>query len=173
MITATVVKEMVTRYMNLYNIEVLVIVTGTDAHLGEQSMTREEWLLAATDLLREDFEAVDVLIPEKVRAACGWPSEKKWVGECWQSAHSAGGFVEIFISPMVYDSLIVLEVLTHELIHATGIRGHKEPFCVIAGDIGFKGDFAIPDADMFLCERFWTIIEQLGEYPHSKLTPLL
>ncbi len=133
--------------------------------------TRESWLIAATNLLREDF--VETPIPEKVRSSCGWPSNMKWSAECWQSAHSAGGFVEIFISPVIYDSLEVLEILTHELIHATGARGHEGLFRIVAQDIGFKGDLAIPDADMFLCERFWTIIKQLGEYPHSKLTPRL
>ena len=132
-------------------------------------ITREEWLNQATNWLRPIFEWLDNPIPIKIHLACGWPLDKNHEAECWHSAHSTGGFVEIFISPKLDSSFMVLEVLTHELIHATGLHGHSGQFKKIALALGLQGNLSIANADRHLAKRIRSIISQLGEYPHFKM----
>ena len=141
--------------------------------------TREEWLMAATDLLREDFAAIDAEIPGKVRVTCGWPSrggrpgKKQAVGECWSPNCSEDGTTEMFINPMLSEGLEALDVLTHELVHAAvGCdEGHKGPFRVKAKAIGLTGKMTATVAGETLMIRLREIIAELGTYPHAKLTP--
>lgn len=82
--------------------------------------TRESWLQQA---VKEVSGLFDKPVPE-VHVSTGWPSrlgtstKKRRIGECWQPETSADGHSHIFISPMVVDSMAVLGVLVHELIHA-------------------------------------------------------
>ena len=141
--------------------------------------TREEWLVAATNLLREDFSAVGAEIPEKVHVTCGWPSKggrpgkKQAVGECWKPECSEGGYTEMVINPMLGEGLAALDVLTHELVHAAvGCdEGHKGPFRVTAKAIGLEGKMTATVAGETLLVRLRQIKTELGEYPHAKLTP--
>ncbi len=142
-------------------------------------MTREKWLLAAIDMLRTDFEAVEAIIPEKVRVTCGWPSrggraEKKQVlGECWPPMCSEDEHTEVFIAPTIGKGIEALDVLVHELVHATvGCdEGHKGPFRVIAKALGLEGKMTETVAGEELLVRLHAIETELGEYPHAKLTP--
>jgi hypothetical protein len=142
-------------------------------------MTREEWLLAATNLLRADFATVDAEIPEKVRATCGWPSQggrpgkKQRIGEVWPPSCSEDGTTEIFINPMMSEGLEALDVLVHELVHAAvGCKeGHKGPFRVTAKAIGLEGKMTATNAGEVLMVRLREIVADLGAYPHAKLTP--
>ena len=140
-------------------------------------MTREEWLLAAIELLKEDF--ADHPIPEKLRVTCGWPSrggraEKKQVlGECWPPKCSEDGHTEVFIAPTIGDGIKALDTLVHELVHAAvGCEeGHKGQFRVVAKAIGLEGQMTIASAGEDLIVRLRAIETELGEYPHAKLTP--
>jgi len=141
--------------------------------------TREEWLVAATDLLRPDFEAVGETVPEKIHVTCGWPSKggrpglKQRIGECWPPECSEGEFTEMFINPMLSEALEALDVLVHELVHAAvGCdEGHKGPFRVTAKAIGLEGKMTATVAGETLLVRLREIEKELGEYPHAKLTP--
>jgi len=141
-------------------------------------MTREEWLVVATNLLRTDFSSIGAEIPEKVRVTCGWPSQggrpgkKQRIGEAWPPSCSEDGTTEIFINPML-DGIKVLDVLVHELVHAVvGCEaGHKGPFRTTAKAIGLEGKMTTTVAGETLMVRLRDIIAELGEYPHAKLTP--
>jgi hypothetical protein len=141
--------------------------------------TREEWLNAATDLLRPDFDAVGAEVPVKVRATCGWPSQggrpgaKQRIGECWPPKCSEEGYTEMFINPMLSEALEALDVLVHELVHAAvGCEeGHKGQFRVVAKAMGLEGKMTETVAGETLMVRLREIEKELGEYPHAKLTP--
>jgi hypothetical protein len=145
-----------------------------------KTQTREEWLVAATNMLRKDFSAIDAEIPEKVHVTCGWPSKggrpgvKQRIGECWKPECSEGGYTEMFINPMLGEGLEALDVLVHELVHATlGCEGgHKGPFRTTALAIGLEGKMTATVAGKTLLVRLHEIIAELGDYPHDKLTPI-
>jgi hypothetical protein len=141
-------------------------------------MTREEWLVAATNLLRTDFNQVETEIPEKIRVTCGWPSKsgraKKSpvVGEAWPAQCSEDGYAEIFISPTT-TGIEVLAILVHELVHtATPGDGHRGKFPSTAKALGLVGKMTATAAGPELTERLQAITTELGEYPHAKLTPI-
>jgi hypothetical protein len=144
-----------------------------------REVTREEWLLDAIELLKEDFGPY-AEIPEKLRVTCGWPSrggratKKKVLGECWKPECSEDGHTEVFIAPTLSDGLGVLDVLTHELVHAAvGCdQGHKGEFRTVAVAIGLEGKMTATVAGEDLLVRLREIETQLGEYPHAKLTPI-
>ncbi len=141
--------------------------------------TREEWLIAATNLLREDFNNVGTEIPEKVHVTCGWPSrggrpgKKQAIGECFPPSCSEDGTTEMFINPMLDESLKVLDVLTHELVHAAVgcAEGHQGQFRVVAKALDLQGKMTETVAGETLLVRLREIEKQLGAFPHSKLTP--
>ena len=142
-------------------------------------MTREEWLLDAIDILREDF-ADHATIPEKVRVTCGWPSrggraeKKKVLGECWPPKCSEDGHTEVFIAPTLAEGIEALAVLVHELVHAAvGCdEGHKGEFRTVAKALGLTGKMTATSAGETLLVRLRQIESELGTYPHAKLTPI-
>jgi hypothetical protein len=142
--------------------------------------TREEWLNAAIEELRPVFTAVGKPLPAAIRVACGFPlnaKRSKAIGECWIASASADGVIEILISPVLADPVLVFEVLVHELCHATsGAFNHGVNFQKVASLMllqacgagkqtwkSTKGmiDFAI---------EYGQIIAGLGAYPHGQLT---
>jgi len=144
-----------------------------------KATTREEWLIKAINLLRPDFSAVDVEIPEKIHVTCGWPSQggrpgkKQRIGEAWPPSCSEEGFTEIFINPMLSEALEALDVLVHELVHAAvGCEeGHKGPFRNTAKALGLEGKMTSTKAGETLLVRLREINDLIGFYPHAKLTP--
>ncbi len=149
-------------------------------------MNRESWLEKATDLLRPYFKEKGYEIPELVRVSCGWPSTralsstKRRLGECWHAEGAADGVKQIFISPCLSDSVEVLAVLTHELLHAAlpDKVGHKKPFKKGCEALGLEGPATSTKAGPELNKLFETFLEQrpglvsncdLPEYPQSKL----
>lgn len=140
-------------------------------------MTREQWLNDMVTHLRPLFEAHGYTVPENVRITCGFPSQKatarsRRIGECWDSEASDGKVFEIFISPVLHETLIVAATVAHELVHATvGLHhSHRAPFAKCARAIGLEGKMTatVPG------ERFQTWFDtkhQLGAYPHQKLNP--
>ena len=82
--------------------------------------TREAWLMAGVERIKLIFEAQCHVVPP-VRVSIGWPSagqRSTHIGECWPSTRAADGVNQIFIVPSLSDAVQVLDVLTHELVHA-------------------------------------------------------
>ena len=139
--------------------------------------TREQWLMAGIASLRAVFRDAGHEIPPNVRATCGWPSKsalatkKQRIGECWADSMSAGNQFEIFISPSLADPVRVLDVLAHELVHATvGLAAkHGKMFKQCAQGIGLEGKMTATHAGEKLEKRLNTIADGLGAYPHDVL----
>lgn len=139
--------------------------------------TREEWLMVAVEKLRPWFAEQEYTVPANVRVSCGWPSKSalarksRRIGECWTFEASAAGQFEIFISPALDDSSRVLDVLIHELVHATvGLQaGHKAPFKRCATAMGLEGKMTATVAGEALKVRLNKLIEEVGKYPHGQL----
>jgi len=138
-------------------------------------MNREQWLTELTDKLRPDFLAIHGMLPEKLRVTCGWPSKgglaqkSRVIGECWPCKASADSTVEVFISPYVSDSLQVASTLVHELVHASGAKGHRIAFKQRAVAMGLEGKMTATKAGPKLKERLNALIADLGNYPHALL----
>lgn len=135
-------------------------------------MNRETWLEQAVDLLRDLVPAPDV------RVAAGWPSrggtslKKRVLGECWKPEVAEDGVSQIFLNPMLSDPLEVLGVLVHELIHALHpSAGHKGAFVATAKEVGLTGPWTSTAVGPELAGELARIANELGPYPHSKLTP--
>ncbi len=141
-------------------------------------MTREEWLVRATNELKPDFLETGSEIPEKVRVTCGWPShggraKKRVTGECWPSKKSGDEHFEIFISPTLAQPVEVLGTLIHELVHAAvGLdAGHKKPFRDVAVALGLEGSMTATEVGEELEGRLHDLIAILGKYPHAEIDP--
>jgi len=140
------------------------------------SNTREEWLVKATKLLRPVFDkrTDGWTVPDNVRTSCGFPrGARKAIGQCWSSDNSADDTLEVFISPVVDDSIDVLQILVHELVHAAvGLKaGHREPFGTVARAMALEGKLTATVAgDTFKREIAAPLLAKLGDYPHAALT---
>lgn len=137
--------------------------------------TREEWLNNALHAFRPWFDGTGVTLPEKIRVSCGWPSErglsakKRVIGECWDAACSADGFVEIFISPYNGEPYDAIETLLHEMIHGAGCKGHKGSFARVAKKLGFEAPWKSTPAGDELRDKLNTLLGTFDPYPHGKL----
>ena len=140
-------------------------------------MIREDWLQQMIDLLRPDFEQIGAPLPEKIRVSCGFPSKSalankaRRIGECWGVESSEDKSFQVFISPLLKESIEVTATLVHELVHtAVGIDcKHRGPFRRVAKAIGLEGKMTATVAGEALQTRLKELIEQLGDYPHARL----
>src|SRR5215469_11455027 len=108
------------------------------------SLERQQWLESAVEALRAKFADVGYTVPQKIRVSIGWPKRAAScgaIGECWSTSASSDGHTEIFISPRLTESVRILDVLAHELDHATvgTDAGHGKAFKQCALKIGLCG----------------------------------
>lgn len=140
-------------------------------------INREQWLHGITEkFIRPWFEQQGYKIPA-YRASCGFPSTRalslksRRIGECWHSTASKTGHREIFISPTLDDSLDVLQVLVHELIHAAlpDDAGHKAPFkqAMKKFNLGGKATATVRTPEFDGIAQNWVV--EFGDYPHSAI----
>jgi hypothetical protein len=146
-------------------------------HFGAiKTLTREEWLQAGINGLKEMFAEIGETIPE-VYVSVGFPKgargKGKAIGICHPSAQSSDEKAHIFIHPELVDSARVLDVLAHELIHALDNcqSGHKGNFARVATAFGLEGKMTATVAGSALTARLNALIESLGAYPHAVLIP--
>jgi hypothetical protein len=138
-----------------------------------QTLNREAYLNFITDnYIRDHFKSRGYTIPDNVRMSCSLTSTKKAIGQCWSSLNSADNHFEIFISPKVADSVEVIDILIHELVHATvGIKaGHKAPFKACALAVGLEGKMTSASAGDVLKATIQAWVDEAGQYPHAPLT---
>jgi hypothetical protein len=138
--------------------------------------TREQWLGRAIEMMRPEFAAAGAPLPENLAVSCSWPSgnPRTVIGECWVAEASSRGYVEVFISP-VLDQVAgiqgMLVTLRHELVHAAGRRGHGKAFKTLAVELGLTGPMTATVASPELLDFInWTLLPQLGKYPHGAIT---
>lgn len=143
-------------------------------------MLREEWLNKAVDRMGDvlnfytEREIPEVLISVGFPSSGGLGKKKRVIGQCW-SQFSDGevlGKPQIFVSPLLNEKVDVLGTILHELIHAVdlGQSGHRGDFAKMAKQCGFLKPFTSSTPGDELANRLHVIAEELGEYPHEKLT---
>lgn len=137
-------------------------------------MTREEWLLKATALMREDMFARQAATIPQVRVSVGFPGGsrggKNVIGQIWHGAATGDSIPQVFISPIIDDPIQALEVLAHELVHAcTPGDGHGAAFKSLATRIGLTGRMTATVAGPELRSQLETLAGFLGAFPHSAI----
>jgi len=140
-------------------------------------MTREAWLTEISDLIVAELLAPVATIPHDLRLKIsvgfppGYRPESKTIGVCFNRAASKAGFNEIFISPVIADSMKVLATLVHELIHAIDDlkSGHRGEFKRIALAVGLEGKMTATTAGDALKEKLQRYIDIFGDIPHAQM----
>jgi hypothetical protein len=141
------------------------------------SQARHAWLESAATYCAALLADVDCNVPAKVRVSVGWTgngAKSKAIGECWSPVASADQHAEIFISPRLSDSVEILGVVAHELIHAAvgHEAGHKAPFARPAKALGLVGKMTatVPGDELTALFKQW--LEVNGDYPAGNLSPM-
>lgn len=135
--------------------------------------TREQWLVFVAGSMEAWFTELGYEIP-KYRISIGFPStgkKGKRVAECWDSACSEDGTIEMLIRPDRADPMEVASDLAHEMIHAVvGVsHKHRGPFKKAALAIGFLPPMTTtPIGPRFLAQA-QPIIDAAGLLPHAAL----
>ena len=139
------------------------------------NITREQWLnLMALELNKGVFKRANYPVDMKnVRISCGFPStgwRGKRIGECHPTNNN--GKNEIFIHPMISDSVKVAGVLAHELVHAfyDCKHGHGPMFRKVAIAIGLTGKMTSTTESDELIAEIKKIIKKIKKYPHKEMT---
>lgn len=135
---------------------------------------REKWLERAIARLKEGlFKRYGYKVPP-VRVSVGFPSgrgSKKAIGQHWSPKAASDGKGNIFISPVIDDSMTALGILCHELVHAVvgNDKGHGPEFRECALKIGLEGKMthALPGKALNIWLKVCLV--KLGEYPHRKI----
>mgnify|MGYP003150222537 FL=1 len=138
--------------------------------------TREEWLQKSLKELKPIFNESGLTTDnfDDVRISCGPIRRSNAVGICHSRTMSEGKKIEILILQTVANSLMALDILVHEIVHAVdGINGcehhHNNGFKRMARKVGLvvtergKGHTSLGDDLNVKCMN---IINKLGLYPH-------
>ncbi len=136
---------------------------------------REQWLLAGVKRINDLVFPEDEKCP-KVRVSVGIPKGSRGkgshsIGQCFSVICADDDVSQMFISPELIEPVKVLDVLTHEMVHAAvGCEnGHKGPFKQLARAIGLEGKLTATVAGETLTRTLDRIVGELGKYPHAKL----
>lgn len=138
--------------------------------------SREEWLNAFIAKARPVFKALELELPEKIRASVGFMFRGgKAIGQCWHEEASTDGTREIFVIPTLDDSYRIADVLTHELAHTLfgPDEKHGKNFKAAVGKLGLEGKATATIAGPGWLEWASPILEELGRIPHARLDPTL
>ena len=142
---------------------------------------REAWLNLVTNrYIRPLFASKGYTIPSNIRLSCSQSSsgihtkkhQKRFtLGECYPASMSSDNTIEILIVPTLADSIRVIDVLIHELCHATvGNReGHNQVFGNCARSVGLEGKLTSTKASPALESTIKEWIALEGDYPHATL----
>jgi hypothetical protein len=139
--------------------------------------TRERWLKQMAGHLKREFERQFYEVPGNIRISCGLPSSRafganrKTIGQCWNMEYSKDSHFEIFISPVIDDSITVAATLAHEMCHAVvGMEhGHRKPFLECARSIGLEGRATATYAGERIKRVIESAVKRIGEYPHARI----
>jgi len=138
-----------------------------------EALNREAYLNVAASWLSSHFSAAGFPLPEKIRMTCGFPKGRgKAIGQCWSDANSADGNFELFVSPVIAETVEALAILTHELAHAAvGVAaGHKGPFVKCARAMLLEGKPTATVAGAAFKQLVAPFVREFGDYPHAVLS---
>ena len=148
--------------------------------------TREKWLTTAASILIDEIiqpsTALDIpLIHYSLTAPKTSQKKGRVLGECWDKRASTAGIIEIFITANLgeSDSIQILSVLTHEIIHAidNNEHGHGPEFQRLCRLVGLKGGNNGRSKESYTCTEptegllieLNDIIETIGAIPHAAM----
>lgn len=139
-------------------------------------MNREKWLEEAIKALSKGVfgkhEVPNILVSVGFPSRRATSTKNRVIGECFNKVASDDkDTYHVFISPLIKDSVRVLDILAHEIIHTLlplG-TGHKAAFVKIMKEIGLVGKPTATEAGSELITNLDKIIKKLGEYPHIGL----
>ena len=136
---------------------------------------REQWLITTADILASTIllpainELGEQVEPLNYQVSIGHTMSKKSIGECWVKQQSSDGLTSnIFIAPHCNESIRILDILLHEMIHAADdcASGHKNFFARTARKVGLAGKFTATYAGDALKEKLLDIVDAVGDIPH-------
>ena len=141
---------------------------------------RETYLRKATERLSKSlFTKNGQTVPADVRVSCSLPSrkafasKKRTIGQCYSRSCSVANVNEVFVSPTIDDSILVLATLVHELCHAIDDckSGHGKPFVKIARAVGLEGKPTQCTAKKGtpLYDALAKYVKRYGDYPHARI----
>ena len=142
---------------------------------AQSSITREEWLRKGVSLLQKEFFAPqNYTLPKKLEVTCGFAKGgADTIGQCWDASATEDGTTHMFVCPTQNDPVAVLQIVLHEMIHASiGIdKKHGKEFRKLALEFGMAGKMRATYAEegSELYSRLSNIAQELGNYPHSKI----
>jgi len=149
--------------------------------LTHTPINRETWLnTITTRFIRPHFASKGFTIPTNIRLSCSLATngihtkshQKRFaLGVCFDPARSGDGNFEIVISPRLADSARVIDVLIHELCHATvgNEAGHKGEFARCAIAVGLTGKMTSTVASDALLATINQWLADMPAYPHAEL----
>jgi hypothetical protein len=141
------------------------------------SLERQQWLELAVEALRAKFMDIGHAVPTKIRISIGWPKRAAScgrIGECWSTKASSDQHAELFISPELTEGVRILDVLAHELVHATvGVEAkHGKAFKQCALAIGLIGPIRATTAGPEFIAWTEALFKHIGPYPAGYLTDM-
>ena len=136
---------------------------------------RETWLQAAIAAMSPWFARVNAKPIPEIRVSVGWAKRagKNKIGWCWKQEVSADGVTEIQISPEKADPVKVLDILLHEMVHASDNceSQHRGYFRKTALALGLTGKMTATVPGEELEKTIRELALELGPYPHAALSP--
>lgn len=132
--------------------------------------SREDWLSKLKDLMEPEFNKHGYTYPDKIQVATSFCSTKKAVGQCFKPQGDKSETYNILIDPSKWYSMMVAEILCHELIHAClrNKGGHGVKFKEACVKLGLKPTkYTGATRDFVRWAR--PLIDSIGKYPHEKL----
>ena len=153
----------------------------------EIKLNREAWLNKATDLINNHYAKKGYSLEDirsEIMISCGYPpntrtgSKNTTFGVHINPLASESGKHEIFLNPIMANSLEVIDVLAHELVHAIQThlfpkckKAHGKEFIKICKAVDMTGSkkFAQAEASEDFKKDLNDIIHKIGEYPHSAI----
>ena len=146
----------------------------TESMIDEtEFVTREAWLMTAIENFRPMFEEIGTALPEKIRISTGWTKRARAnsIGWTWISDAAEDKVSNVFVSPEISDSVKVLAVTLHELIHVADDcqHGHTGEFKKMWAALGFTGKATQCTPGEDLQDTLEALVCLLGDYPHAKM----
>lgn len=144
--------------------------------MAPKILNREDWLNKLAAKIQPWLDEINQAVVFPFRITCGWPSSgglstrpNRTIGQCWATETSTDDHAEIFISPVLDDPVEVAATVAHELLHASGLKGHRRNFAAAAGRIGLEGPATGTVAGDAFKQRIHGVLEALGPYPHARI----
>tara|TARA_R110002167_G_scaffold101414_2_gene264095 strand:- start:173 stop:769 length:597 start_codon:yes stop_codon:yes gene_type:complete len=150
-----------------------------------ENINRETWLNLMIDKAVPLFDNAGFKISDirtKLKPSCsmmvGQRKSSKFgaIGQHLPTDWNAKKNHELLISPVLEDSVQVVGVLIHEMVHAIqrklygkGVKAHGKEFKAIAIAVGLQGKMTATTESPELKIKIENWIKELGKYPHNKI----